>query len=173
MMSECFRRNNKSQAEAFGLILIVALVFVIFIIMIRIEQNRSPSDLASQYEVTELSSSTINTFLSTAANTCGRGKTFSEVARDCVRNPQSQCGSEGPSCEYFLSQMEDIFSTVFYERANLDYQVRFEAEGRTLPDQLQEDIPSQVECADGLNGETFQLPLNPGELSITLAVCRP
>ncbi len=171
-MMDDYLRQRRSQAEAFGLVLIVGLVFVIFIIMVRIEQTRSPSEIAQQYEVTALSSRTLNTFMSTSAEECGRGKTFDDVARDCVRSPQSECGNTGmSSCDYLVNQMYQIFNTVF-DRAALDYQVSFNTEGRTLPDALQDDVPSEVDCAEGLSGEEIRRPMNPGELTINLVVCR-
>ncbi len=166
--------KKRSQAEAFGLILIVGLVFVVFIIMIRIESTRSPSDVARQYEVTALSSSTVNTFLGTVTQDCGSGKTFSDVAIDCMRNPPSTCGNlDMTNCNYLVNNIDGIFSIVF-DRANLEYEVRFASEGRTLPDELDRIIGSPAsECTEGLSGEEFRLPLNPGELTINLAVCRP
>ncbi|MFP4190263.1 MAG: hypothetical protein ACLFSL_04480 [Candidatus Woesearchaeota archaeon] len=172
MMIDVFS-SKRSQAEAFGLILIVALVFVIFIIMVRVEQTRSPSEVAQEYEVNILSSSAVNTFLTTDATECGRGKTFSDVARDCAVSQESSCGETGiTNCDYFVNQMNDIFEEVF-DRIGLDYQVRFDAEGITLPEALHEPKPSNVECAEGLSGEEFRRPMNPGELVINLVVCKP
>ena len=165
--------SKKSQSEAFGLVLIVGLVSVIFIIMVRIESTRSPSEIAQQYEVTALSSSTINTFLNTAATDCGRGKKFSDIAIDCMRNPNSYCGNTNIlACNYFAYHMYTVFEIVF-DRAGLDYEVRFDSVGRNLPEIFQEKIPpSGASCAVGLRGEEFRLPINPGELTINLAVCR-
>ena len=165
------RARKKSQAEAFGLVLIVALVFVVFVIMTRMEQGRTSSDVKSTFERNELSSSTINTMLSTVLRGCS-DKTFSEVASDCVRDPNSRCANQQTSCANFVSGARNILNEVF-NRVNLDYYMRFTVNGRMLPEVLEEPIPDDSACAGDLRGEDFILPLNPGELIITLVVCQP
>lgn len=165
-----FSFAKKSQAEAFGLVLIVALVFVIFAIMARIEQGRAPSDLKSNFETTEISSSTMNTMLTTVTRGCNQ-KTFSEIAADCIRNPNSFCQNNVNTCEYFLTESAELLNEVF-QRARLDYYMEFSADGRILPEVLNTKIPQDSSCSDNLRGEEFPIPLNPGTLVLRLVVCR-
>ena len=163
--------TKKSQAEAFGLVLIVAIVFVIFAIMARIEQGRTSSDVKSTFEQTELSSSTINTLLSTVMPDCSN-KMFSEVVIDCIKNPNSRCQNGISSCDNFVSSTGILLREVF-ERVNLDYYMRFSVEGRQIPEILSGEIPDDSACSGNLRGEDIVLPLNPGTLIITLVVCSP
>lgn len=162
--------RTKAQAEAFGLVLIVALVFVVFVIMARIEQNRTPSDLKSTYEQNELSSSTINTMLSTVMRGCN-DRPFSDVLVDCVKNPNSKCSNGYSSCDNFILGARKILNITF-NRVKLDYFMTFDADGRMLPDQLSSKVPMDSSCAEDLHGEDFVLPLNPGNIIITLVVCQ-
>ncbi len=166
------KNHRKSQAEAFGLVLIVAIVFVIFAIMTRIEGGRRSTDVRSVFERTELSSSTVNTLLSTAMPECNQ-KTFAEVAIDCVRSPNSLCQNQVRSCEYFRANTRNILSDVF-GRVGLDYFMTFSADGAALPDELSTPLNyDETRCSGDLRGEDFVLPLNPGTLVITLVVCSP
>lgn len=159
--------TKRGQAEAFGLIIIVGLVLVVFIILARMEQNRDTGELKQSYEVTELSSSTINTLFTTVVPSCNR-KTFDEVLIDCIKNPVSTCSGVS-SCDVFVSSSAIILDAVF-ERVNMGYRMSFSTEGRTLPDALSEDM-GDGRCSEEIRGETYPLPLNPGTLAVTLAVC--
>jgi hypothetical protein len=161
---------KKSQAEAFGLVLIVALVFVVFVIMARIEQNRSPSDIKNTYEQNELSSSTINTMLSTVMRACN-DRLFSDVLIECVKNQNSRCTNGYTTCDNFILGTRKILNTTF-NRVKLDYYMTFDAEGRMLPEQLANKVPEDSSCSENLRGEDFVLPLNPGNVVITLVVCQ-
>lgn len=165
-----FLNYRKSQAEAFGLILIVALVFVIFAIMARIEQGRSSTDLKSTFESTELSSGTMNTMLNTITRHC-YGKTFSEIIIDCIRNQNSLCEGGVLACNYFIQESTSLLNEVF-TRAHLDYYMRINVDGRARPEVFDGEIPPDSDCSANLRGEDFILPLNPGTLVITLIVCR-
>ena len=166
------RPFRKSQAEAFGLVLIVAIVFVIFAIMTRIEGGRRSTDVKSVFERTELSSSTVNTLLSTVMPEC-HDKTFAEVAIDCVRSPNSVCKNQISSCQYFRANTRNILSDVF-GRVGLDYFMTFSVDGAMLPEELSSAINyDETRCSGNLRGEDFVLPLNPGVLVITLVVCSP
>ena len=163
--------NRRAQAEAFGLIIIVGLVFVIFLILTRLEEGRDPTDIATQYETSELSSNTINTLQSTVVRECN-DRTFQDIAIECVRDENSLCAGEMTNCEIFLYKTSEILDEVF-TRVNLDYLITFSAEGRDLPEILENPIPNHSPCSDNMRGESFPIPLNPGNLVITLVVCSP
>ena len=170
---------RKSQAEAFGLILIVALVFVIFAILTRVEQTRESSDLKSSFEITELSSATMNTFFATYSVQCSSGssiKTYRDVLIDCIRNPLSTCQNGQSSCDNFRVSARILLNAFFKDIQGLDYFMSFSSRDAMLPEQISNSIPSDIEdtdCSENLRGEDFILPLNPGNVVVRLIVCRP
>ena len=167
--------NRKSQAEAFGLILIVALVFVIFAIMTRVEQGRTSSDIKSNFEVTELSSSTINTMISTYFPECSTSSsslTFRDVLIACARDSESLCRNGHTYCNNFLQQTVELLNN-FFNNMGLDYYMRISSTNLELPEIFDDSIPTQSACSENLRGEDFILPASRGNVILSLVVCRP
>ena len=140
--------------------------------MAKMEQNRDSSDIKQSFEQNELSSSAINTLLSTVSESCHE-KTFSEILTDCIRRPSSTCEGALDSCTYFMRETNYLLNMVFRDRVFLDYRFWVYSESHMLQDVLKTPLPDDSSCSENLRGEEFIVPLNPGSAIITLVVCQP
>lgn len=160
-------KNKIAQSEAFGLIIVVLLLFVAVLIFAKLEGNDS-GNLRESFEVTAISSNTINTFLNTNVPLCIQ-KTYSELFIDCIKDEFSTCNGE-QECSLFLNDASIMFGSIIGKKLSMDYELIVEAT-EVLPEDLERGLSSADGCPDGSAGEEFLLPLNPGTATLTLIVC--
>ncbi len=174
---------KRAQAEAIGLLFIVLLIFVVIIIVAKLEDKNPKLNIREEYETTQISSSTLNTFLAMNKQSCLR-KTYAEILTDCIKDDTSKCNSMSSNCDVFYGDMERVLAEVFSEhKLNMKYDFTIRSTG-ILPLEwdndptdgvLDEDmhITSAKPCSKSYRGEDFILPIRSGleTVTITLTIC--
>lgn len=174
-------KTKVAQAEAIGLMFIVLLIFVVIIIVAKLEDRNPKNNIREEYEITELSSSTLNTFLAMNKQSCS-GKTYAEILTDCMKDESSYCNSVITNCDAFRGDIEKLLAEVFSEtRLNMNYDFTVHSTG-SLPLNWDDNTDGEIDdairrgnCGESYRGEDYILPIRSGleTVTITLVVCHP
>lgn len=158
---------TKAQTEIFGLVIVVLLISIGLLFAVNFMLNKEKPDLKKEFTETEIGYNVLYTTLGTTTG-C-QDLTVAQLIQDCYENKDSSstisCGSEGDSCSYFQTLINDtLFKKTLVKwgyKYNLIVPIYLDSSNPTI-------IIKNADYAGERKEFNYPLPTNRGELKVTL-----